>query len=79
MNGVAKGLAALVEAERLRDMFDRFALEAVERRLAYSIYRQRVDDVMFFLDVYSLVNGSDVMPAIRQPAERVRPRMVVNG
>ncbi len=78
MDKVPAGMAALVEAEKLRDMFDRFALQAVERRLAYSFDRQRVDEVMFFLDVYNLVNGSDVLPAIQYPAAMM-PRKAVNG
>ncbi|WP_404710616.1 hypothetical protein [Sphingomonas sp. MMS24-J13] len=57
-----RALAALIEAEWLSDMFERFALRAVERRLAYSIDRQRFDDAMFFLDVYSFVNGGDILP-----------------
>jgi hypothetical protein len=62
MEGKTKSLAALVEAEWLHDMFDKFALQAVERRIAYSIDRDRIEETMFYLDVYSFVNGSDVLP-----------------
>lgn len=73
MEGKTKSLAALVEAEWLHDMFDKFALQAVERRIAYSIDRERFDETMFYLDVYSFVNGGDVLhPPPQTPAPRLR-------
>jgi hypothetical protein len=77
MDGTSKALAVLAEAEWLGDMFGRFALRAVERRLAYAIDRQRFDDAMFFLDVYSLVNGGDILsnsPSSARMFNARRPR-----
>ena len=56
-------MAALLEAKGLQDLFRQFAPRATERRLAYSLDRQRIDEVMYFLDVYSFVRGSDVLPS----------------
>jgi hypothetical protein len=72
MEGKTKSLAALVEAEWLHGMFDKFALQAVERRIAYSIDRERVDETMFYLDVYSFVNGGDIL---HPPPPKSSPRL----
>ncbi len=61
MEAGPRGLLALAEAERLREMFEDSALQAAERRIAYSIDRCDIDRAMYFLDVYRFVNGGDVL------------------
>ena len=63
--GPRNGMKALTQAEWLREMFESCALQAAERRIAYSIDRQDIPGAMFFLDVYSYVNGGDVLPSVR--------------
>jgi hypothetical protein len=61
MESDPEGLQALAEAEWLQEMFETCALQAAERRIAYSIDRSNIANAMYFLEVYRFVNGGDIL------------------